>query len=349
MAIGSPVTLSQLQGLARPAALIKVLPEDWRVTEELERSFADSGEHYYLYVRKRCLSTIPVANRLAKAFDVPAMDVGFAGMKDKHAVTEQWFSVRQPTNDKDLDLSGLNQIEGDEEIQVLDSRRDTRKLRRGEHQANHFSIVLRGLGADLDLPLLQRRLEAGGPNYFGPQRFGRHNIADAFHWLRHRRDRGKSRRISQQQKGWHLSVLRSWVFNQLLAGRVQDGTWQTCIDGDDVALCQSRQTNVPFGPLWGRGRNTLSGEALKCQQRCMTSVSTPDEEQTLAEVCQALEFAGVDRGLRPLVVTPWNVSVTHDPSEDAISLRFSLPVGAYATVLLGQWFELQDCSLVATG
>ena len=100
MAIGSPVTLSQLQGLARPAARIKVLPEDWRVTEELERSFADSGEHYYLYVRKRCLSTIPVANRLAKAFDVPAMDVGFAGMKDKHAVTEQWFSVRQPTNDK---------------------------------------------------------------------------------------------------------------------------------------------------------------------------------------------------------------------------------------------------------
>ena len=68
MAIGSPVTLSQLQGLARPAARIKVLPEDWRVTEELERSFADSGEHYYLYVRKRCLSTIPVANRLAKAY-----------------------------------------------------------------------------------------------------------------------------------------------------------------------------------------------------------------------------------------------------------------------------------------
>ena len=93
--MGNSVTLSQLQGLARPAARIKVLPEDWRVTEELERSFADSGEHHYLYVRKRCLSTIPVASWLAKAFDVPAVDVGFAGMKDKHAVTEQWFSVRK--------------------------------------------------------------------------------------------------------------------------------------------------------------------------------------------------------------------------------------------------------------
>ena len=82
--MGNSVTLSQLQGLARPSVQIKVLPEDWRVTEELERSFADSGEHHYLYVRKRCLSTIPVASWLAKAFDVPAVDVGFAGMKDKH-------------------------------------------------------------------------------------------------------------------------------------------------------------------------------------------------------------------------------------------------------------------------
>jgi len=114
-----------------------------------------------------------------------------------------------------------------------------------------------------------------------------------------------------------------------------------------VALCESRQTNVPFGPLWGRGRNTLSGEALKCQQRCMTSVSTPDEEQTLAEVCQALEFAGVDRSLRSLVVTPWNIKVTHDPAEATLTLSFHLPVGAYATVLLGQWFDLQDCSLVS--
>ena len=345
--MGNSVTLSQLQGLARPAARIKVLPEDWRVTEELERSFADSGEHHYLYVRKRCLSTIPVASWLAKAFDVPAVDVGFAGMKDKHAVTEQWFSVRKPTNDEDLDVSELNQIKGDEEIRVLDSRRDTRKLRRGEHQANHFCVVLRGLGADLDLPQLQRRLEAGFPNYFGPQRFGRHNIADALYWLRHRRDRGRSRRVSQQQKGWHLSVLRSWIFNQLLAARVQDDTWQTCIDGDELALCQIRQASVPCGPLWGRGSNTLSGEALKRQQHDMKLVKTPDEEQTLAEVCAALEYAGVDRSLRSLVVTPWNIKVTHDPAEATLTLSFHLPVGAYATVLLGQWFDLQDCSLVS--
>ena len=104
---------------------------------------------------------------------------------------------------------------------------------------------------------------------------------------------------------------------------------------------------MPCGPLWGRGSNTLSGEALKRQQHDMKLVKTPDEEQTLAEVCAALEYAGVDRSLRSLVVTPWNIKVTHDPAEATLTLSFHLPVGAYATVLLGQWFDLQDCSLVS--
>ena len=89
MAVGNPLSLSQAQGIARSRVGIKAYPEDWRVTEDLDRRFADTGEHIYLYIRKRCLSTIPVASRLAKAFDVPAIDVGYAGIKDKHAVTEQ--------------------------------------------------------------------------------------------------------------------------------------------------------------------------------------------------------------------------------------------------------------------
>ena len=128
---------------------------------------------------------------------------------------------------------------------------------------------------------------------------------------------------------------------------MQDDAWQTCLDGDDLALCQIRQANVPCGPLWGRGSNTLSGDALKRQKHDMKLVKTPDEEQTLAEVCAALEYAGVDRSLRPLVVTPWNIQVAHDPTEATLTLSFLLPVGSYATVLLGQWFDLQDCSLVS--
>ncbi len=347
MAVGNPLSLSQAQGIARSRVGIKAYPEDWRVTEDLDRRFADTGEHIYLYIRKRCLSTIPVASRLAKAFDVPAIDVGYAGMKDKHAVTEQWFSVRDPSQDTGFDVSWLNQTEGDQEIEVLHCRRDGKKLRRGEHRANRFSIVLRDVGAEIDQTQLQCRLESGFPNYFGPQRFGRHNLDDALDWLRHRRNQGRYRRLSQRQKGWHLSVLRSWVFNELLAGRVRDETWRTCLDGDDVGPSQTGQTDIPYGPLWGRGTNTLSGPASERQEHWMAEVRTPDEEQSLSEVCAGLEYAGVDRGLRPMAVTPQNITIAHDRQEATLALAFSLPVGAYATVLLGQWFDLQDLSLAS--
>ena len=344
MTIRDPLSLSQAQGIVRYPAHIKAHPEDWRVTEDLNRRFADTGEHIYLYIRKRCLNTILVVSRLAKAFDVPAMDVGYAGLKDKHAVTEQWFSVRDPSKGPGFDVSRLNQTEGDQEIKVLHCRRDRKKLRRGEHQANHFSIVLRDVGAEIDQAKLQYRLESGFPNYFGPQRFGRHNLDDALNWLRHRRDQGRYRRLSQRQKGWHLSVLRSWVFNELLAARVRDETWRICLDGDDVGPSQTGQTDIPYGPLWGRGTNTLSGPALKRQEHWMAEVRTPDEEQSLSEVCAGLEYAGVDRALRPMAVTPQNIAIAHDRQKATLSLDFSLPVGAYATVLLSQWFDLQDLS-----
>ena len=77
-------------------AQIKVEPEDWQVTEEFDAAFTDAGEHAYFFIEKRCLGTIPVAAWLAKQLDVPELDVGFAGMKDNHALTRQWFSVRLP-------------------------------------------------------------------------------------------------------------------------------------------------------------------------------------------------------------------------------------------------------------
>ena len=79
----------------------------------------------------------------------------------------------------------------------------------------------------------------------------------------------------------------------------------------------------------------------------MAEVRTPNEEQSLSEVCAELEYAGVDRGLRPMAVIPQKINIAHDRQEATLSLAFSLPAGAYATVLLGQWFDLQDLSLAS--
>ena len=219
MTVRDPLSLSQAQGIVRYRARIlrRILKTGASPRILIDGSPTPVSISICIFANG-VLSTILVASRLAKAFDVPAMDVGFAGMKDKHAVTEQWFSVRDPSKDPGFDVSRLNQTEGDQEIEVLHCRRDGKKLRRGEHQANRFSIVMRDVGAEIDQAQLQCRLESGFPNYFGPQRFGRHNLDDALDWLQHRRDQGRYRRLSQRQKGWHLSVLRSWVFNELLAG-----------------------------------------------------------------------------------------------------------------------------------
>lgn len=357
-------------GVSRPSARIKTLPEDWQVTEVYDPIFREAGEHTYLYVEKRCLSTVPVAQWLSQQFEVPLVDVGYAGMKDKHAVTRQWFSVRQPGNVQQAQSSDsvLNPVpnpvpdpkadlkldEGETQIRVLSAHQHHRKLRRGEHQGNAFTVVLRELTETVDHQALIAGIEAGFPNYFGPQRFGRHNLADALDWLLHRR----RRKISRRTRGWHLSVLRSWIFNQLLADRVVDGTWQQLLEGD-VAVSGHGQA-LALGPLWGRGREVLAGPALSRQQQTLAAplsvaeaaavwrcgqTTAPDSAATitLGEVCEALEYAGVDRGQRPLWVAPWDVQC--QSSGSTLTLSFCLPVGAYATVMLANHFELLDVSV----
>ncbi|NCF43344.1 MAG: tRNA pseudouridine(13) synthase TruD [Proteobacteria bacterium] len=323
------------------AAKIKTQPEDWQVTEQLATDFTEAGEHAYLYIQKRCMSTAPVAAWLAKRFNVQTMDVSYAGMKDKHALTRQWFSVRLPGPSNAIGTASLRHAEGDEQIKVLAGHRHQRKLRRGEHQANRFRIVLRDLPRAVDTELLAAQFARGFPNYFGPQRFGRHNFCDALNWLRQRR----RRRVSRQQKGWHLSVLRSWVFNELLARRVADGSFDKALDGDLLTTAADGSDAIPLGVLWGRGREQLRGEALHRQQQSLRAIETPDGQQTMAEVCEELEFAGVDRGQRAMLVRPWGIACEQDQGAATLTLSFYLPVGAYATVLLGQWFELQDMSL----
>jgi tRNA pseudouridine13 synthase len=155
-----------------------------------------------------------------------------------------------------------------------------------------------------------------------------------------------------------LSVLRSWIFNRLLADRVADGTWQEILEGDVLAPGGDTIDGVPVGPLWGRGREILSGQALSRQEQTLAATVASEGEpadgkrdpapegqdtMSLGEVCEALEYAGVDRGQRPLSVVPWDVHC--ESADETVTLSFSLPVGAYATVMLSNHFDLQDKSV----
>jgi len=304
---------------------MKSRPEDFRVVELPALAPAGTGEHLLLRIEKTGLSTHTVAGELARAFAVAEVAVGYAGMKDRHAVTEQWFSVHTP---HDADADAVASVEG---IRVLEAHRHLRKLRRGELKGNRFVIVLRGVAGASWPARLADIAAAGVPNYFGPQRFGGDNLAQALEWLPRRR----RRRDSAFRAGLHLSVLRSFLFNEVLAARVRDATWAQFVPGDVLAtLCDPGQGDgprAPSGPLWGRGRPPAREHALAVE----TAALEPHRE-----IREGLEHAGLAQERRSLVLLPWGLR--WQSTDDTVTVEFALPPGGYATVLLGEAFDLHD-------
>lgn len=284
----------------------KKTPEDFVVTELAAHPASDdlpeASKHLYLFLQKRNQTTRELARALADANDLPISSIGYAGMKDKHAVTQQWLSIP-------LDESGLNGKEPRIPVGAHELQRamQAKKLRRGWHTGNRFEIVLRELSCALDPSELEARLvlvrEQGVPNYFGAQRFGADNLTQAINWLpRRRRERDAFKR------GLHLSVLRSFLFNKVLAARVADQSWASVADG----------------PLWGRGRPVVE-EATAAFERAALG-----EDAFIAE---ELEFAGLRQERRALRLLPQPLSWEF-LENDALRLEFVLPPGAYATAVL---------------
>jgi tRNA pseudouridine13 synthase len=295
--------------------MTRCCPEDFVVEERAQHPVAD-GEHLLLWIEKRGLNSHQVATDLARLFVVPDVDVSFAGMKDRHAVTRQWFSVRTPRTVDALDgAAGL--------WRVLGSQRGQRKLRRGDLEGNAFVIRIRGVSGDSATVTerLERLRDFGVPNYFGEQRFGHGgaNIERARAWVCNR----PRPVVSPFQKGLHLSTARALLFNAVLARRVRDGSWNMLLDGD-VA-----DSGVPTGPLWGRGRLATSGSAALCEAEALASYR---------EWQDPLEHLGLMQERRALVA--WPRDLRGALRDRTLELSFELPAGQYATAVLreiGSW------------
>lgn len=199
--------------------VLKQSAEDFFVSELLGFPLDGQGEHVCLRIRKRGQNTAWVAQQLARFAGVRDFDVSYAGRKDRHAVTEQWFSVWLPgLAEPDWQALALD------DVTILENQRHGKKLRRGCHSANRFRVILRDVKAgeaDGDIPeRLSRIASLGFPNYFGEQRFGHGggNLerADALLSGRARADR---------KKDLYLSAARSHLFNLELASRIADDTW----------------------------------------------------------------------------------------------------------------------------
>ncbi len=296
-------------------ATLKLLNEDFRVTERPLQPPAGEGEHLWLEVEKNGANTVFVAQQLALAAGAQDWEVGYAGLKDRHAVTRQWFSIHRPKGETP-DLTLLQHPE----FKVLSQSRHLKKLRPGDLQGNHFRIVLRDVAGDRDAveANLQAVASQGVPNYFGAQRFGH----DGGNVEQGRAMLAREIRVRHpKKKGLYLSAVRSFVFNEVLALRIQQGLWGQGLPGDVMD-----EAGHATGPLWGRGR-----------------VSTTDQAQALensvaarhATLCDGLEHAGLDQQRRALVARPVDLSWDW-PQADQLVLAFSLPAGTYATSVLDE-------------
>jgi tRNA pseudouridine13 synthase len=297
------------------SATLKRLNEDFIVTELPLQLPSGEGEHVWLDVEKNGANTAFVAQQLAEAAGVQERDVGYAGLKDRYAVTRQWFSLYRPKGEVP-DLTLLQHPE----FKVSSQSRHVKKLRPGDLKGNRFRIVLRDVTGDREA--IEANLAAvtaqGVPNYFGAQRFGH----DGGNVEQGRAMLAREIRVrNPKKKGIYLSAVRSFVFNEVLALRIQQGLWGRTLPGDVLD-----EAGRPTGPLWGRGRVTTTDQA----QALETGVA-----ERHALLCDGMEHAGLDQERRALVASPADMSWEW-PQADQLVLTFSLPAGTYATSVLNE-------------
>lgn len=335
-----PAPLARCHGAAVLAARIRVEAADFQVDELPAFAPSGEGEHLLLEIEKTGMNTAFVAGLLARWAGVAAMAVSYAGMKDRHAVTRQRFSVHLPKRQApSLDTLA---VEG---LRVLASDWHARKLQRGALAGNRFALLLREVSGEREAveERLQQIQRDGVANYFGEQRFGHDggNLDAACAMF-------AGRRVGREQRSILLSAARSALFNAVLHARVGDASWNTGVEGDVWMLAGSRSVFGPepisgelrarvaahdihpAGPLWGRG-GLRQGEPAAAQ--ILTALAGSEA------IRDGLERAGLNMESRALRLIPANMGWQW---LDVATLRlcFELPPGAYATAVL---YALGEC------
>ena len=309
---------------------------DFKVDEKFDFDFTGEGEHSLIHIKKTDTNTDWLCRQIAELAGLKKVDVSYAGLKDRNAITTQWFSVWLPGK-PDPDWSQLNS----ENIKVLDSLRHNRKLRRGSLRGNQFTLIVRNVEGDAsDLEKRMDIIKADGvPNYFGDQRFGidGQNLEKAKIMFSGKREKDRFKR------GIYLSAARSAMFNDVLSQRVEMDKWANGIAGDVMLLDNSHSyfltENIddeivirlkehdihPSGPLWGRGELLSKLSVAELENKLPNKFEMFDS---------GLKNARLDQDRRSLRLSVNQLRWNYDANNKLLELSFFLPAGGYATAVL---------------
>lgn len=311
----------------------KLVPEDFEVEELPAYLPSGEGEHLYLWVEKCGRTTPEVAKLLAKHFGRREREVGYAGLKDRQAVTRQFFSVPGATPE----AAGAFRHP---DVRVLSCARHRNKLKTGHLAGNRFRVRLRGVRDPAAAQAVLERLSITGlPNFYGEQRFGRSgdNATQGKRLLA-----GQTRTSGRFERKLMLSALQAELFNRALVERIRTGTLGTALLGDVLKRCDSGGEFVckdpareqprldrfevsPAGPIFGPRMTAAEGDVAASEQALLAA-----EGLTIDSFREGgAEAQGARR--------PYRVRLEGhrlEPEGEDLWIEFTLPRGSYATVLL---------------
>ena len=331
--------LAYLQTAPKQTALLKAECADFIVKEELGYDMSGDGEFVAVRVRKIDNNTIFVGEKLAAFCGVSARNMSYAGLKDRKAITEQWFCIQMPGKPTP-DFSQF-QMDG---VEILDVTRHNRKIRTGSLDGNHFEILLRNATESDELKVrLEIVKHLGFPNYFTEQRFGRdgHNLTEAMRW-----EAGEIKVKDRKKRSFYLSAARSEVFNLVVSERVKLGLATQILPND---ILQLKGTHSWFKADQNEDLNALQ---VRLENRDIlltapligeTEQHSNDIENQIVAQHQALRDLMKQERLkparRPLLMQVENFSWQFEPA--GLRLKFYLPAGSYATALVRELVNVQ--------
>ncbi len=337
-------------------------PRDFTVEEIPLYEFLGEGEHLIVKVQKKGLSTWELCDRLSNALGIARRQIGYAGLKDKHALTIQYISL--PTScEKALESFKL------EGVKILSLTRHKNKIRVGHLKGNRFRLRFKkvlGVQKNKIDSMLDWIERWGMPNYFGLQRFGR----DGNNWLEGKELAKSNQKIrDRKMKEFLISAYQSKLFNDWLSERIGLSRLLEEFSQKDVEsilklpagslrglkaqehffkiLEGDLMMHYPFGKLFSA--EDIEAEAVKfaAKDRTPTGLLPGRKIKRATKTARLIEKAFDDeqilqRGSRRYAwVFPSDIYRRYVPQKAHYELSFTLPKGSYATVLVailkGEW------------
>ena len=324
----------------KQTALLKAECADFVVKEQLGYDMSGDGEFVAVKVRKTDCNTLFVGEQLAKFAGISARNMSYAGLKDRKAVTEQWFSLQMP-GQPTPDFSQFS-LEG---VEILEVTRHQRKIRIGSLQGNHFEILLRNAEETDELKVrLDFLAKNGFPNYFTEQRFGRdgNNLTQALRWAN-----GEINVKDRNKRSFYLSAARSEIFNLILAKRIELGLAQQVLNGDILQLNGSHSWFVV-----DESEDLAQLQQRLAQQDVLLTAPLISEEEKSAVDFENEIFAQhqalfalmrqerMKAARRPILMQPQQFQWQFEPN--GLRLQFDLPAGSYATALIRELVNVEN-------